>query len=103
MSTKMPRDGNSQPIPVLSQGSVTVALVGATSARTALGTECKAVRISCIEDTYVLFGDSTVVASGVTSIFLPAGSITDWACGDHTHIAYLRFAINGVASIVSMK
>ena len=103
MSTLMPRDGNSAPVPVLAQDSVANALVTASSAATAIPGNPKAVRISTQEDVYILFGDSGAVSTTIVGTLLLGGSTTDWAVKDgDTHIAAIRASVTGVTSFTSL-
>ena len=98
----MPRDGNSQPIPVLSQGVVATTFSGAASAQVSLPAGSKVVRIVVLEDTYIYFNDGTVAVTVGNGSYLPAGSITDWSTDGRTSVAVLRVATGGLVNITDM-
>ncbi len=102
MSTKMPRDGNSQPIPVLAQGTVNNGFSSGTAFLVALPAGSKVVRISAIEDTYIEFGDSSVVVGPTTGSLITGGSTADFATGDATHVSHIRVSTGGIVSITDM-
>ena len=62
------------------------------------------IRIAVTKDCYFLLGDSTVVVSSATGVWLPAG--VEYLAIDHrkhTHIAFIRDTISGNANIVAAK
>ena len=98
----MPRDGNSQPIPVLSQGVVVSTFAGASSAQMSLPAGSKVVRIVVLEDTYIYFNDGSVAVTVGNGTYLTAGSTTDWATGGRTSVAVIRAATGGFVNITDM-
>ena len=103
MSTKLPRDGNSQPIPVLAFASSSNGITTGTSYTIGIPAGTKVIRISTLEASYVCIGDSTAVVGPLDGALLPAGSISDWAVGDATHVAVRQSTIGDIIAITALK
>jgi hypothetical protein len=107
MSTKLPKDNNGNPIPVLRflQGGARNLATSASSARisTPFSAGTKVVGLYATQDVFLRFGDSSVTA-GTSDHFLPAGLYYDVAIGvddeaHYTHLAAIRVSASGTLYI----
>ena len=65
-------------------------------------TNAQAIRFASLQDCYILFGNSSVVAAPSTSILHTAGVEVYAVPKDATNIAYIQVTTTGVASITKM-
>lgn len=75
-------------------------VVGAGSVRSDMTTS-QVVRIACNTDSYIEFGDDTVVANS-NSIFFPAGVEVFIMPKDTTHVAIVQESVAGIATITKV-
>ena len=108
--TRMPRDDNSQSIPVLRfrrSGAQHLNITSGTYTRSAMfPTGTRIITVVCTVDSYFETGNSSVVASS-SSHFIPAGVPYDMALGSdmatiddyHNYISVIAASGSGVAHI----
>lgn len=94
-------DGNPVYRGVPKQSTLVNQAIGAASARKAIPSAAKTIRISSDVDCWYALGDSTVTVSSTTGAFLPAG-IEVIAVGDNTYIAVIQDSVAGNLNIVEM-
>lgn len=100
---RLPSDQNGTPIQVLAPATAaTVVLTaGATSVRAALPANCEVVRVAAVNDCYVAFGDSNVVASGANMLFTKGSELFDIPIGA-THMAVIQHTTGGAVTVTPM-
>ena len=105
MSTlpSMPRDNGNAAVQALCPYSTTVLSVSSSSARVALPTNSRVVRLACNQDIHVAFGDNTVTATTNSMLFPFGAEVFNIAPLGATHIAALTTgATPGVLTITIM-
>lgn len=90
-------------IPVLAPGAVLTFTAGATSsAPQAFPADTFVIRVAAVNDCYIAFGNSGVVASG-SSHFFPKGSELFKVPSGATHMAVIQHTTGGVVSVSVME
>ena len=101
--SRLPLDQFGKPIPVLGEAGTPVNLTaGAASVSGALPANCDVVRVACLNDCYIDFGTSGVVAAAGTSMFMPKGAELFKVPSGATHIAVIQHTTGGVVSVAPM-
>ena len=87
------------PDTVATTGTV-VGTVGAASARVALPTGAEVVRVACVNDCYVNFGNSGVTAAGTNMLMLKGAEVFKIPTAA-THIAFIQHTTGGAITITA--
>lgn len=94
-------DQNGYPVQALAPSTTAILTAGATSTRVALPTGAQLVRLAAINDCYVAFGDSNVVASGSNMLFTKGSEIFEVPAGA-THVAVIQHTTGGAVTVTMM-
>lgn len=94
-------DALNRPVPVLGFAGVLALTAGAVSVNGAIPSGAYIVRVAAVNDCYIAFGNSGVVASGASSLF-PKGSELLKVPAGATHIAVIQHTTGGAVTVTDM-